>query len=192
MEMMIQAIRQLIQLSEAEAERFVRDCRAVSFSRNEELLAAGPVPQKILFVLEGVVRVTIDDLAGKEHTVHFARPMEFITDYSAFLEGIGAAFAVRAVSAGRAVVLPRSTIEWGYAHLQDGEKLGRTVAEYYFTYLDNRIKRLFTLSPMERYTNIGKVFPGIHDQVPQHMIASYLGSTPVHLSRLKRELRSKV
>jgi hypothetical protein len=39
---------------------------------------------------------------------------------------------------------------------------------------------------IERLENIDKNFPNIHQRVPQYMIASYLGITPVHLSNLKK------
>ncbi|WP_367390600.1 hypothetical protein [Lewinella sp. LCG006] len=32
-----------------------------------------------------------------------------------------------------------------------------------------------TLSPLERYDLMVEIFPNIHNRVPQHMIASYLG-----------------
>ena len=84
------------------------------------------------------------------------------------------------------VVLPRSAIEWGYKHLTEGQKMGRLIAEYYFIYQDDRIKNLYARTPKQRYDSITEVFPNIHNRVPQHMIASYLGITPVHLSRLKK------
>ena len=86
----------------------------------------------------------------------------------------------------KVAVMPRNAIEWGYSHLREGEKLGRLIAEYYFVYLDTRIQHLYTLSPIERYNLMGEIFPNIHNRVPQHMIASYLGITPIHLSRIKR------
>lgn len=72
--------------------------------------------------------------------------------------------------------MPRAAVEYGYRSLRDGEKLGRLIAEYYFVYLDQRIINLYTLSPRERYEQVGRMFPGIHQRVPQHMIASYLGT----------------
>jgi len=84
------------------------------------------------------------------------------------------------------VILPRASIEWGYQNLNEGQKLGRLIAEYYFIYHDNRIKNLYVRTPKERYDNITNIFPNIHNRVPQHMIASYLGITPIHLSRLKK------
>jgi hypothetical protein len=84
------------------------------------------------------------------------------------------------------VVLPRNSVEWGYNVLKEGQKLGRLIAEFYFIFQDNRIKNMYLASPRERYENITKVFPNIHNRVPQHMIASYLNITSVHLSRLKK------
>ena len=89
----------------------------------------------------------------------------------------------------KVIVIPRTAIEWGYSNLQEGEKLGRLIAEYYFIYLDTRIQHLYTLSPLERYNLMSKIFPNIHNRVPQHMIASYLGITSIHLSRLKKGAR---
>jgi len=87
------------------------------------------------------------------------------------------------------IVLPRQVIDWGYQHLAQGDKMGRLIAEYYFIYFDNRLKNQYVFTPAQRYENISKVFLNIHNRVPQHMIASYLGVSPVHLSRLKKELR---
>jgi hypothetical protein len=42
----------------------------------------------------------------------------------------------------------------------------------------------------ERLDNIDKIFPNIQQRIPQYMIASYLGITPVHLSNLKKRRNS--
>ena len=41
-------------------------------------------------------------------------------------------------------------------------------------------------SIIDRYNNLEDKYPNIHNRLPQHMIASYLGITPVHLSNLKK------
>lgn len=43
-------------------------------------------------------------------------------------------------------------------------------------------------TPQQRYLNLIKEKPQIILRVPQHYIASYLGVTTVHLSRLKSKL----
>jgi CRP-like cAMP-binding protein len=46
-------------------------------------------------------------------------------------------------------------------------------------------------TPLERYLNLVKERPHIVKRVPQHYIASYLGITSVHLSRIKNKLTRK-
>ena len=121
-----------------------------------------------------------------EHTIHFALENQFITDYSNFIQGLPSIYTLQTLEETEVIILPRSSIEWGYKYLTDGQKMGRLIAEYYFIYQDDRIKNLYIRTPKERYDNITNVFPNIHNRVPQHMIASYLGITPIHLSRLKK------
>lgn len=192
MEQLIHTIRQMISISEEELERFLRDCYLKTFRRKERLSEPGKVANDIFFVTKGILRVTITDLGGTEHTIHFALENQFIAEYSSFLQQAPAAYSLQALEDTEVVVLPRPAIEWGYRNLREGQKMGRLVAEYYFIYLDNRIKNLYAKSPKERYDEITHVFPDIHNRAPQHMIASYLGITSVHLSRLKKADRGKV
>jgi CRP-like cAMP-binding protein len=134
----------------------------------------------------------ITDKEGDEHTIHFALENQFISDYSNFMQKQPSFYTLQALEETEVVVVPRSAIEWGYKNLKEGEKMGRLIAEYYFIYQDNRIKNTYSRTPKERYDNITNVFPNIHNRVPQHMIASYLGITPVHLSRLKKTETPKV
>lgn len=181
-----QAIRQMVRVTEAELAGFLSQACPCAFPRRGELSQAGEVPQEIFFICSGLVRVMITDREGTEHTVHFALENQFIADYAGFIQQRPAHYRLEAVEPVQALSLPRAAIEWGYRHMAEGEKLGRLIAEYYFIYQDRRIKNTYALSPKARYDLIGEEFPGIHQRVPQHMIASYLGISPVHLSRLKR------
>ena len=73
----------------------------------------------------------------------------------------------------------------GYKSLRNGEKLGRLLTEEYFFIFNDKIQAIYTQSPIERYNNLTKKFPGILQRIPQHYIASYLNISSVHLSRLK-------
>jgi hypothetical protein len=81
-------------------------------------------------------------------------------------------YTLQAIEVTRAAVLPRAAIEWGYRHLQQGEKLGRLVAEYYFIYQDNRIKNLHARTPKERcdaiayVRSLGEAEPGETRRLP--------------------------
>lgn len=182
------AIRQLVSMSDSEKQEFLSRCVSKTFPAKSFLAEQGAVANDIFFIVSGITRSVIVDHTGEEHTIHFSPENQFICDYSSFMLRIPATNGIQAVEQTEVVVLPRPAIEWGYASLREGDKLGRLIAEYYFIYFDNRLKNQYLYSPAQRYENITSVFPNIHNRVPQHMIASYLGVSPVHLSRLKKIL----
>lgn len=186
MEQIRAVMKQMIDVSEGELNDFLAQANIKAFKRQEILSQTNTIPNEIFFVNKGLIRVLITDKEGNEHTIHFALENQFIADYSNFIQQQPSIYSLQALEETEVVVLPRFAIEWGYKNLTDGQKMGRLIAEYYFIYQDDRIKNLYVRTPKQRYNTITDVFPNIHNRVPQHMIASYLGITPIHLSRLKK------
>lgn len=184
-------IESLITVSEHEMNDFLKDCFVKEFKKKTIISYPDVVPHEIYFVDSGIIRVKIIDRNGTEHTVHFALEHQFIADYSSFMQRLPAIYYLEALEDTRVIVLPRTAIERGYQNMEQGDKLGRLIAESYFIYHDNRIKNMYYHSPKERYDIMNEIFPNIHNRVPQHMIASYIGITPIHLSRLKKENKMK-
>lgn len=179
-------MRQMINVSEEELKDFLNKTTTKTFKRQEMISIPNVIPNDVFFINKGIIRVLITDHEGTEHTIHFALENQFIADYSNFIQQKPSIYSLQTLEETQVVVLPRSAIEWGYANLKDGQKMGRLIAEYYFIYQDDRIKNNYIRTPKQRYDSIADVFPNIHNRVPQHMIASYLGITPIHLSRLKK------
>lgn len=187
MEQIKQVMQQMIRISEPELNEFLSKAITKTFKRQDVLSKPGVIPNEIFFINKGIVRVVITDNEGLEHSIHFALENQFIADYSNFIQKQSSLYTLQALEETQVVILPRNAIEWGYENLTEGQKMGRLIAEFYFIYQDNRIKNTYARTAKERYDGISEVFPNIHNRVPQHMIASYLGITPVHLSRLKKE-----
>lgn len=186
MDQIRQVMKQMIQVSEEALTDFLSRTVSRTFKRHEVLSQPRDIPNEVFFINRGIIRVLITDKDGADHTIHFALENQFIADYANFILQQPSIYSLISLEDTEVVVLPRAAIEWGYKNLNEGQKLGRLIAEYYFIYQDDRIKNLYTRTPKERYDNITDVFPDIHNRVPQHMIASYLGITPIHLSRLKK------
>lgn len=186
MEQITQVIRKMIEISEDELSALLSKCISKKFKRYQIVSRPGVIPNEVFFIDKGLIRVIITDNNGTEHSIHFALENQFIADYSSFILRQPSLYTLQTEEETDVVIMPRSAIEWGYKNLKQGDRLGRLIAEFYFIYQDNRLKNLYSRTPKERYDSITEVFPDIHNRVPQHMIASYLGITPVHLSRLKK------
>jgi CRP-like cAMP-binding protein len=63
------------------------------------------------------------------------------------------------------------------------------MAELAYMNMDTYYHGLLTKNAKERYLHLKKTMSGLMKDTPQYHIASYLGITPVSLSRIKKELK---
>ena len=187
MDVIVNTLGKMVTMAKEEANELFERCYRKSFKKKEVLSERKSSVDEVYFIEKGLIRVKIIDLAGVEHTKHFAIENQFIADYRSFLTGEESRYILECLEPSEVVVMPREAVEWSYKHMKDGQKLGRLIAEYYFSYMDRRLEHLYTLTALERYNLMSEIFPGLHIRVPQHMIASYLGITPIHLSRIKKQ-----
>jgi CRP-like cAMP-binding protein len=68
------------------------------------------------------------------------------------------------------------------------ERLGRIIAEQLFINKETRERELLLLSAEARYRMFLERYGHLSGQIPQYHVASYLGITPVALSRIRRSL----
>jgi hypothetical protein len=86
--------------------------------------------------------------------------------------------------------IPFSALKFMENHSKDAHKVARFLAEGHTMELVEFIIDNDTKSLLERYNNLEANFPNIHQRLPQHIIASYLRVTPVHLSNVKKNRKS--
>ena len=60
-----------------------------------------------------------------------------------------------------------------------------SLAEDFFLQEEKREMSLVILDAQERYALFQEEFPGLEFDIPQYQVASYLGITPVQLSRIR-------
>lgn len=178
---------QLINISNEEFEELLTKTYLKEFERNEVLSYAEKIPENGFIIMEGGVRLILVDLKGNEKTFQFIFENQIVGDYQNMIRKKKSIFSIQAIEKTQVLVIPFSTIEWAFENFKEGAKLGRILAEQTFFQFENRIIDLYLRSPKERYDNLSTLYPNIHNRVPQHMIASYLGITPIHLSRLKKK-----
>jgi CRP-like cAMP-binding protein len=148
------------------------------------ILSEGSICKEVFFINKGLLRIFFVDNNGEEKTFHFALEKTFATDYKSFLKEIPSNYSIQAMEDTQVLVMSLDMILGGYKMLTNGEKLGRLLAEDYFFMFNDKIQAMYTQTPLERYNDLTSSFPKIFQRVPQHLIASYLNISSVHLSRL--------
>ena len=178
-------ISNYIEISDEEWISYSSKFRVKEIEKKEIILSQGEICRDVFFVVDGLLRVFFVDNDGEEKTFHFSFENTFSADYESFLKKIPSNYTIQALEDTTIVLMSYEMLHDGYKSLMNGEKLGRLLTEDYFFIFNDKIKAIYTQSPIERYNNLTKNFPNILQRIPQHYIASYLNITSVHLSRLK-------
>jgi CRP-like cAMP-binding protein len=182
--------RALAPLDGAAFEPVLRTATLRHLALGEALLQAGEPGAREYFVLDGVLRTWMADAQGREVTLAFHTGpgvlMPAITRTAggcsrvhcqaltpASVAGFEAATLVGCMLADPAVQ------RWGDAVLR-AELMRRVDREW----------ALAALPAAERLQHFRAQFPGLEPRIAQRHVASYLGITPVSLSRLRAQERA--
>ncbi len=162
------------------------DCLEMhAISKKKAILNEGEVCDFVAFISEGSFRYYhIKD--GTEKVTGFFFSMNAVSDYASFLSQTPSMHFIEAISDSIVYKLYKKDLIELYERYQKIEKLGRIVAENLFLSVDRRLNSFLFLSPEERYHELVERNPQLSQQVPQYMIASYLGVEPETISRIRR------
>ncbi|MEM9073081.1 MAG: Crp/Fnr family transcriptional regulator [Myxococcota bacterium] len=154
--------------------------------QGDHLLREGEPARIAAVVVEGVLREYFRDDQGREHTRGFAYERTFAGSLADLLAETPARMNLEALTHVRIAQVPwphfdeLTRIDAAWDHF------ARRLAEHSYRRKAEREQRLLSLSAGERYERFLQERGELLDRVPLRHIASYLGITPEHLSRLRR------
>jgi CRP-like cAMP-binding protein len=158
-------------------------------ARGEALTRAGEVADCFGFVRRGLVRKQYVTPAGKAIVRGFGGPGEWVGAYASLLRAEPSYLAVEAVVESELFVLPWVEMQALYARHTVWQEIGRRLAESFLLEREARAHELLTLTPRERYAAFRRSHRAILPLLKGYEIASYLGITPVSLSRIRARER---
>jgi CRP-like cAMP-binding protein len=154
------------------------------------LLEEGKVSNQYIFIEKGCVR-SFFNKNGEEKTVQFFFENEGLTSIESFINNAPGQFTVETIEPSVVQLLPKQYVIQLMDELSREPDLVQLIlrisARRQIHYM-NEFVSIIRDSPEERYRKIVKERPHIVQRVPQHYIASYLGVSKVHLSRIKSKL----
>jgi CRP-like cAMP-binding protein len=113
---------------------------------------------------------------------------QFAADYTSFLEQSPSIKNIEALEDTEVAEISYVNINELYQQFPVFQIFGRRMAEQLFITFDQNNTRLTTMSPEERYLRLLQKQSPLLQVVPQYMVASYLGITPEHLSRIRKKV----
>jgi CRP-like cAMP-binding protein len=148
------------------------------------LLREGETATNIFFIKQGCLRLWFNK-DGKDITLQFFFEEQAVASIESLKTQQPSLFTIESIEPSILISIEKSHFEYILDH---SPKLKSKFQELIFKRFSN-YARLFLSrikdSPQERYNDLIQNYPKIIKRVPQHYIASYLGITPISLSRIR-------
>jgi len=150
-----------------------------------------------IYINSGMIRSYIINEEGKDFTrqFHFNTKESnignvFATDLSSLLKQTPSHRGFEALEDSEVLIFSKENLNKLFKSSMKWGEIGRIVTEMSYISIDTYYLNLLTKSTKDRYSLLRKDMRELIENVPQYHVATYLGVTPVTLSRIKKELES--
>jgi CRP-like cAMP-binding protein len=184
-------LRSLAEIPDRELERAGAIFHPTEVRRGALLLRAGERPQTLAFVSAGLLRLYYIGCEGREFTKSFCVEGEIVAAYSALLLDSPSRLFIEALEDSQLLVADYQAYQALAAQHPCWTIVGQRRAEALFIKKELREGALLLDDAETRYLQFLAEYPGLEARLKQHQIASYLGISPVSLSRVRARFRSK-
>jgi CRP-like cAMP-binding protein len=183
---LIHVLRQVAPLKDEECEKLMKITKTIHLKKGEFWIESGKSNKMIAFIAEGYLRkYYVKD--GDEITDFFYFENDFSSDLPSIL--------TNTPPHANAVAMKKTTlIAFTYEDFNNlclaipaFEHLHRLIIQHTFIKFYTRTMSFILKNPKERYDDLVAHDPRILQNATQYHIASYLGISPQHLSRLRSE-----
>lgn len=190
MEDLKKTIRSYSEVSDSDMEFGLRFYKKRTFKKGDFLLKPGQYIEHFYFMKQGCVSYyTVEN--GTSQVMEFYTEGYFFTDLYAYIQEIPSGSYLEALEDVTVYWITKADVQKVFDHSHQLERFGRLSMQRTFVINFQRINDLRNLSNQERYLQLLKKRPELFQRVPQYLIASYLGITPVGLSKIRKRLSEK-
>ena len=169
----------------AKAEKALFEiCNEMHFKKGSDIQEIGHTCKTLYFVKNGCVRIYYfkEDI---DITESFEFENAFVARAESLFTGKPSLKAIQAIEDTTLIGIDSTKLFKLFDSYPDLERLFRKIIETSYVNTVNRIESLQFNTAEERYFNLLKDHKNILQRIPLKFIASYLGITPVSLSRIR-------
>jgi CRP-like cAMP-binding protein len=184
---LIHNIEEIVRLRKEDILLIEDAFKPVHLKKKQFLLQAGESSNHMRFVTEGCLKLYRIDYTGKEHILQFGIKGWWVNDLYAYLTQKPATFFIQAITNSTVLQVHRDQLNNLYDKIHMMDRFFRIKTQNGYVALQERTINSMSQTADERYFDFIKRYKEMEQQIPQYMIASYLGITPEHLSTLRKK-----
>lgn len=175
-------------LPQASWERFAGCLSRVSRPKGTLLIETGKVERNVFFLSEGIARAFYP-VDGKEVTFWIGAEGSTLMSMKSFVDNERGYETIELMEDAVLYVLRRDDLFRLYEEDIHVANWGRRFAEMELMNTEERLIPFLFTKASERYKKLLSESPELLQRIPLECLASYLGVTPVSLSRIRAELK---
>ncbi len=161
------------------------NCSALTLKKGELLQTIGRTCYTVYFLRKGCARIFYYK-DGTDITESFAFENSLVARVESLFTGRPSRKGIQMLEASEVIAIAALQLFKLYDEFPQLERLARKLTERGYVDTVNRLESLQFHSAEERYHSLLQETPDLLKRVPLKHIASYLGITPVSLSRIRR------
>ncbi|MCX2481490.1 Crp/Fnr family transcriptional regulator [Pedobacter sp. MC2016-15] len=189
MKEIIDYILQFGDLNQHQIDLILSKAKYLELKKDEYFSEAGKIPNRVGFVLEGIVRFCYYNNKGDEITNYFIDENSFATDYAKFELNAIATEYVQAVTDCKMLVFSKKDWDDIGNTILDWDRIENKIVKKCLMETIDRRSPLVSEDATTRYLSFMEKFPNVLNRVPLSQVASYLGITQPSLSRIRKNIR---
>ncbi len=163
---------------------FLTQIRLQKYKKAETLFKVDEHSDLIGFVVRGLVYTYYLSSSGSLFVKYFAWEGKLISPYVSIIAGKKSSFTAEALSDTTIIYITGETLAKLLKRNVCWERIARKCAESLLMQREKREYESLTMDNLARYESFRNEFQPILDRIPQHIIAGYLGISPISLSRI--------
>lgn len=171
-----------------EIEEFIALSKIRDLNKGDYFIREGENCKEVAFVLSGIFRSYFISAKGDEITYCITFPNNLMSAYSAFITGQCSTENIQALTSSELLLISKNSIDGLVSKNPSWIKVMKIIAEQQYIELEKRVFQLQKTSALQRYTDLVNNQPEYVQKIPLQYLASYLGITQRHLSRIRKEI----
>jgi len=156
------------------------------------LTSLGETENEVYFILKGILRLFCHNPKGEEVTIFLFKENYFASSYHSFITQTPSSQALETLEDSTLLRINKNDLDELYHLVPKMNLITRMIAEQRFINSQLIFTSQIMYTPEERYLHFTKTHGDLLLRVPHHIIASFLGITPVSMSRIRNRLSKKM
>ena len=185
-----QSMKLITGFTDSELAIVMKHFETKTFKKKTNILKAGKTAKEVYFILSGCIRLFYEK-DGEDISAYFFTEKRFAGAYDSFISQKPSRLSMETLEDCEVLSISYEALQKLFNELPKMNEFVRKVLEERFVTLHDLFTSQILDSPEERYLNLQKERPELFNRIPQHQLATFLGITPVSLSRIRNRVMKK-